>query len=70
MDDDDDPAEDVEELVGSDDVVDNSHEDYTDDDTMRVTDLDDDDDMANPYNFESGSDDIDDDLDEEYEEVY
>ena len=57
----DDPAEDVQELVESDDAIDNAHEYSIDDDMMIVTDLDDDDDMANPFN---------DDLDEEDDEVY
>ena len=65
LDDDDDPAEDVQKLVELDDVADNAHEYYIDDDTVRVTDLDDNDYMANPYNVDSGSDDTDDDLDEE-----
>ena len=68
--DDDDPTEDVQGIVESDDVADNSHEDYINDDTMSVTDLDDDVDMTNPYNIESGSDDIDDDMDEEDDEIY
>ena len=70
LDDHDDPVEDVQELVESDDVAGNSHQDYIDDDMMIVTDLDDDEDMANPYNVESGFDDIDDYLDEEDDEIY
>ena len=46
--DDDDPIEDVQGIVESDDVADNVDEDYFDDVTMTVTDDDDDDDMANP----------------------
>ena len=67
--DDDDPVEYFQELVESNDVADNTHEEYIDDDTMSVTDLDDDDDMDNPYNVESRSDDMDDDLDEEYNDL-
>ena len=69
LDDDDDPREDAEVLVELDDVVDNAHEYYTDDDTMNVTYLYDDDDMANPYNVDSGSKDTDDDLDEEDDDM-
>ena len=56
------PEEDVEELVESDDVAENVHEDNIDNDMMIVTDLDD---MANPYNVDFGSYDTDDELDEE-----
>ena len=51
--DDDDPTEDVQGIVESDDVADNAVEDYSDDDTMSVTD---DDDMANPYNVDTDDD--------------
>ena len=64
------PKEDVEELVVSDDVANNVHEDDIDDDIMIVTNIDDDDDMTNPYNFDSGSDDTYDELDEEDDEVH
>ena len=53
------PEEDVKELVESDDVANNAHEDYIDDDMMIITNLDDDD-MTNPYNVDSGSNDTDD----------
>ena len=66
---DDDPVEDVQELVESYDVADNVHEDYIDDDTMSINDLDDANDMANIYNVDSGSDDTDDDLDEEDDDL-
>ena len=66
----DDPKEDVEELVESDDVVDNAHGDDIEDDMMIIIDLDDDDDMSNPYNVDFGYDDTDDDLDNEYDEIY
>ena len=65
----DDPKEYVQELLESNDVADNSHEDDIDDGMMIIIDLDDDDDMANPYNVDSGSDDTDDELDEEDDEV-
>ena len=39
-------TKDVQELVESNDVVENSHEDYIDDDMMIVNDIDDEDDMA------------------------
>ena len=65
-----DPIEYVQGIVESDDLADNVDEDYSDDETMSVTDVDDDDDMANPYNVDSGSNDMDDDLDEEDDEIY
>ena len=68
--DNDDPSKYVQELVESDDVALNPHEDYIDDDMMNVTSLNDDDDIDNPYNVESGSDDTYDDLDEEDDEIY
>ena len=70
LDDHDHPAKYVQELVESDDLANNAHEEYIDDDMMIVTDLDDDNDIANIYNVESGSDDTDDDLDEEDDEIY
>ena len=70
LDDHDDPAEYVQKLVESNDVADNAHEDYIDDDMMIITNVDDDYDMANPYNVNSGSDDTDDDLNEEEDEIY
>ena len=60
----------LQEIVESNNVVNNFNESYTDDETMSVIDDDDDDNMANPYNVESGSDDTDDDLDEEDDEIY
>ena len=69
-DDDDDPAKDVQELIESDDVAENSHEYYINDDRMSITELDDNDDMANPYNVDFGFDDTDDNLDEEDDETY
>ena len=64
------PEEDVKELFESNDVSNNAHEDYINDDMIIVTEFDDDDDMANTYNVDFGSDDTDDDLDEEDDEVY
>ena len=70
---DDDPTEDVQEIVESYDVADNVVQDYSNDDTMSITDDDDDDDddddMANPYNVDYVSDDTDDDMDEEDDEI-
>ena len=66
----DDPTEDVvQEIVESDDVVDNAHEYDINDDMMIVTDINDDDDIENPYKVDFVLDDTYDELDEEDDEV-